>query len=487
MPESSWPENDSYSELEPLHSLLGDRADLPEAGRASYEPDRGENRRRRAAVALICIWSGTIALHLVTWGYWVVVGLTTLMSLQAVRILLARPLTVPAPLLDTEGDVFPLVSILVAAKNEEAVITRLVKTLCALDYPTHCYELWVIDDNSTDQTPILLKQLAQQYEQLKVFYRSANASGGKSGALNQVLPLTKGEIIAVFDADAQVSPDMLLRVLPLFKREELGAVQVRKAVSNGSENGWTRGQVAEMALDSFYQRQRIAVGGMGELRGNGQFVRREALEQCGGWNEATITDDLDLTFRLHLDQWDVDFMAVPAVEEEGVTQAIALWHQRSRWAEGGYQRYLDYWQPILRNRMGTRKTIDLVMFWVIQYLLPTAIVPDLLMSLWRSRPLLVSPLTTLTLALSVFGTVAGLRQIRSQTAKPSHLSPNETLPSKRRALSKQLISSLRLLFHTLFGTLYMFHWLPVVAITTMRLSIRPKRLKWVKTIHQGEG
>ncbi|XGW00067.1 MAG: glycosyltransferase family 2 protein [Leptolyngbya sp. BL-A-14] len=489
MPESSWPENDSYSELEPLNSLLVDRSDLPEADSTSSKPERGDHRRRRAAVALVFIWSGTIALHLVTWGYWVVIGLTTLMSIQAVRILLARPLPLPATLSETDDDSFPMVSLLVAAKNEEAVITRLVKTLCALDYPAHCFELWVIDDNSTDKTPVLLKQLAQQYEQLNVFYRSANASGGKSGALNQVLPLTKGDIIAVFDADAQVSQDMLLRVLPLFRRERLGAVQVRKAVSNGSENGWTWGQVAEMALDSFYQRQRIAIGGIGELRGNGQFVRREALERCGGWNEATITDDLDLTFRLHLDQWDVDFMTVPAVEEEGVTRAIALWHQRSRWAEGGYQRYLDYWQPILRNRMGTRKTIDLLMFWVIQYLLPTAIVPDLLMSILRGRALLVSPLTTLTLALSVFGTVAGLRQIRSQATRlsPPPLASDEISLSKPRALSKQLSSSLRLLVHTLFGTLYMFHWLPVVAMTTARLSIRPKRLKWVKTIHQGEG
>ena len=490
MPESSWPENDSYNELEPLGSLfvdLSDRsADLPEAEGASSEPEQGDHRRRRAAIAIVVIWSGTIALHLVTWGYWVIVGLTTLMGIQAARILLARPLPVPAPLADQMGDTVPLVSILVAAKNEEAVIARLVKTLCELDYPTHCYELWVIDDNSTDKTPLLLQQLAQQYEQLRVFYRPPNAGGGKSGALNQVLPFVKGEIIAVFDADAQVSQDMLLRVLPLFQREELGAVQVRKSVSNGSENGWTYGQVAEMALDSFYQRQRIAIGGIGELRGNGQFVRRVALEQCGGWNEATITDDLDLTFRLHLDQWDVDFMALPAVEEEGVTQAIALWHQRSRWAEGGYQRYLDYWRPIVQNRMGTRKTIDLLMFWVIQYLLPTAIVPDLLMAVLRNRPLLVSPLTTLTLALSVVGTVAGLRQVRShRSIQPTPLAPNGQYQPKRYELALQCAASLRLLLHTLFGTIYMFHWLPVVAVTTARLSIRPKRLKWVKTIHQG--
>lgn len=75
--------------------------------------------------------------------------------------------------------------------------------------------------------------------------------------------------------------------------------------------------------------------GVGELRGNGQFVRRQALASCGGWNEATITDDLDLTFRLHLNHWDIGILPVPAVREEGVTRAIALWHQRNRWAEGG--------------------------------------------------------------------------------------------------------------------------------------------------------
>ncbi len=486
MPESSWPENDSYNELEPLGSLLADRSDLPEAESASTEPYKGDNRRRRAAVAMFVIWSGTIALHLVTWGSWVVVGLTTLMGIQAVRILLARPLPMPAPLSD-EVDRFPLVSILVAAKNEEAVIPRLVRTLCELNYPIDCYELWVIDDNSTDKTPLLLKQLVKQYEQLRVFYRPAGSGGGKSGALNQVLPLTKGEIIAVFDADAQVPEDMLRQVLPLFQRSELGAVQVRKAISNASENGWTQGQVAEMALDAFYQRQRIAIGGIGELRGNGQFVRREALEGCGGWNEATITDDLDLTFRLHLAQWDVDFMTVPAVEEEGVTQAISLWHQRSRWAEGGYQRYLDYWRPILQNRMGTRKTIDLLMFWVIQYLLPTAIVPDLLMSLLRNRSLLVSPLSALTLTLSILGTLAGLRQMRSRTVLPQQRAIRANTRFKRIALGEWISSLFKLLLHTVFGTVYMFHWLPVVTVTTARLSLRPKRLKWIKTTHQGEG
>ena len=475
MPESSWPENDSFSEFEPLNALLTELSPLAED---EGPPQKRDRRRRKAAVVLMMIWSSTIALHLVAWGSWVALGLSTLMGIHAARVLLTRPLPVPEPLSDDQLALAPLVSLMVAAKNEEAVIGRLVKLLCNLDYPADRYEVWVIDDDSTDKTPVLLDQLAAQYPQLRVFHRSPGAGGGKSGALNQVLPLTQGEIIAVFDADAQVSPDLLRRVLPLFDRPTIGAVQVRKAISNAVANLWTRGQAAEMALDSFFQQQRIAIGGIGELRGNGQFVRRAALERCGGWNEETITDDLDLTLRLHLDQWDIDFMMMPAVEEEGVTQTIGLWHQRSRWAEGGYQRYLDYWQLILSKRLGFRKTVDLGLFWITQYVIPTAAVPDLLMTLLRSRSLLLSPMTDVSITLSVLGMMLGLRQIRK-----SHRAIGAN--SVDSASKRHPLAGFGLFFQALYGTLYMLHWFPVIASATARMSIRPKRLKWVKTTHQG--
>jgi 1,2-diacylglycerol 3-beta-glucosyltransferase len=297
-----------------------------------------------------------------------------MLGIHALRVVCARSRSEPELMAVDDLAACPYVSLLVAAKNEEAVIANLVKNICSQDYPRERYEVWIIDDNSTDQTPVLLSKLAQEYDQLKVLRREATG-GGKSGALNQVLPLVRGEILAVFDADAQVTPDLLRRVLPLFAQSEVGAVQVRKAIANAKENFWTRGQMAEMALDTYFQQQRIAVGGFGDLRGNGQFVRRQALEDCGGWNEETITDDLDLALRLHLEQWDIEFVSFPPVEEEGVTNAIALWHQRNRWAEGQSQRYLDYWRLIARNRMGTSKTFDLIMFLIIQHILPIASVP----------------------------------------------------------------------------------------------------------------
>ncbi len=427
-----------------------------------------EGRRKKAALALSLIWLITITLHLIPMGWLVVMLLAIFILVQALRLLFSSPLTISSSVevKPNKINTLPKISLLVAAKNEAPVISKLVAMLSELDYPQELYEFWVINDNSNDRTGEILDKLTQKYPQLNVLHRDSQARGGKSGALNQVLALTNGDLIGVFDADAIVSQDLLLQVVPLFATENIGAIQVRKAISNQNENFWTKGQSAEMALDSYFQQQRISCGGIGELRGNGQFVRRQALESCGGWNEETITDDLDLTIRLHLDDWDIGILPAPAVEEEGVKGAIALWHQRSRWAEGGYQRYLDYWRFILGTSLNWRKKFDLFYFFLIQYLLPTASIPDLLMVIIKHDLPLVAPLTTITVSVGFWGMFSGL---------------------KRSSNSKQLswFEQIKLLSQSLLGMIYMTHWLIVMPITTLRMSIRQKRLKWVKTVHEG--
>ena len=436
------------------HSFISDLEPLiyPPMGR----------RRVKAAIMAIAIWTTTIGLHLVSWGLWVTLLLTLLFGTHTFRLLFAKAKAAPLPLAKTiADDQHPYVSLLVSAKNEEAVIGELVRSLEQIDYPQSRFELWVVDDNSSDRTYAILQALKPNYPQLKVYRRTASAQGGKSGALNDVLPLTRGDILGVFDADAMISPALLRSVVPFFEKESVGAVQVRKSITNVDTNFLTQGQQTEMTLDAFIQQQRVATGGLGELRGNGQFVRKQALEHCGGWNEMTITDDLDLTFRLQLNGWDIDLLSVPAVEEEGVTRPTALWHQRNRWAEGGYQRYLDYWPLLANNQLGFNKTFDLVMFYLTQYALPTAAVPDLLMAIAKHRLPLLMPMTSFTVVLSFVGTWVGLQQVyRREDRKASPFS-----------LLRQAIQS----------TIYMFHWFPVVASVTARMSIRPKRLKWVKT------
>jgi 1,2-diacylglycerol 3-beta-glucosyltransferase len=427
---------------------------------------KSEGRRRKAALVLVSVWASVLALHLSSRGVWVPVGITLMIGVHLLKLLGTRPALIPDPVsLDSPPESHPFISLVVSAKDEEAVITSLVEKLCALDYPASRYELWVVDDNSSDRTPLLLTELPQRYPNFHWLQRGAEAKGGKSGALNQVLPLLKGDVIGVFDADAQVADSLLRAVLPYFEPANVGAVQVRKAIANAEVNFWTKGQSIEMMFDSFLHERRNAFGGIGELRGNGQFVRRAALERCGGWNEDTITDDLDLTFRLHLDGWNIASVVSPFVQEEGVTRTLGLWHQRNRWAEGGYQRYLDYWPLILNNQMGFRKTLDLAVFWLIQYILPTAIIPDTLLAAWYSQPPVLLPLSLLSTSLSLVGMFAGLNRIGNVQKKPFNLA--------------------QIAFWSILGTAYMSHWLVVVSSVTARMSVRAKRFNWVKTVHIG--
>ncbi len=428
--------------------------------------DLSEGRRLKALAALVFLWSLTLALHWSRWGSLVVWVATVMVAIYMVRVVIANQAYAVSPnqiaLPDSlEKPTYPCVSLLVAAKNEAPVIANLVASLCSLDYPEDRYELWVIDDNSDDGTGRILDQLTQKYPKLKVLHRGPEATGGKSGALNLAWPRATGEILAVFDADAQVPANLLRKVVPLFANASTGAIQVRKSIVNSGMNFWTQGQAAEMALDRYYQEQRAARCGIGELRGNGQFVKRAAIAQCGGWNEMTITDDLDLTVQLHLHHWNIGFLDTPPVGEEGVSSGIALWHQRNRWAEGGYQRYLDYWRLLVRNRLGWNKSIDMLMYWVLQYMLPIVAIPDFIIAIALGQPPVFTPLTALAVSVSYWGMAMGIRRTRK-------------------------VPLLLAMVQAVQGTLYMTHWIVVMAFATIRMAVRPKRLKWVKTMHGGE-
>ena len=430
----------------------------------------GDRRRLKTIIVMAIVYGLTIGLHFAPWSRWVLLGL---FSIQALRLIFAPPLPPIMPESNfkngeeidaeqTSSQDLPFFSLLASAKNEEAVIGNLVKNLCQIDYPSDLFEVWIVDDNSSDRTSEVLTLLKQKYPQLKTLRRGDEAQGGKSGALNQVLALTKGDIIGVFDADAQVPADVLRSLVPVFQQPKIGAVQLRKAIANASENWWTSGQSAEMALDWCLQDLRIRVGGVGELRGNGQFVRLAALKDCGGWNEQTITDDLDLTIRLHLCQWDIACLNFPAVQEEGVVTAKQLWHQRNRWAEGGFQRYLDYWNLLLSGRMGFLKTFDASLFYINQYLLTVAFIPDTIAALvLRHNPMLPA-IAGFSLALSAVTMAFGMRRSYQMSWRSA-------------------------IWQTTTGMIYMLHWIPVIASVTLRMCILPKRLKWVKTQHQGVG
>jgi 1,2-diacylglycerol 3-beta-glucosyltransferase len=413
------------------------------------------SRQKRMAIALLGLMACLVLLHVLEQGFWVALGLGIILLGYILKLIL-----IPAPNRSVEtSNPWPKLSILVPAKNEEQVIGRLVENLCTLDYPD--YEVWVIDDRGTDCTLEILQAYQKQYPQLHVHLRELGSKPGKSAALNEILPQTHGELIAVFDADAQIDPSFFRQTIPAFKEPTVGALQVRKAISNASENFWTQGQAVEMMLDAYFQSARLAVGGAAELRGNGQIVRRTALEAIGNWNEETITDDLDQTLRLHMAGWDIAFVDSPPVYEEGVTTWKGLWRQRSRWAEGGAQRYLDYYRPLLGNAMGWSKTWDQLSYFVIvQYLLPLAALPDLLLGILLGHGPRLTALVIPGLLIPTLGMTLG--QIRYEKTPLA------------KAVSRSLL-----------GGIYFLHWLPVMVVTLLKMVVKPKKLVWIKTVHTG--
>ncbi|MBF2063151.1 MAG: glycosyltransferase family 2 protein [Calothrix sp. C42_A2020_038] len=409
------------------------------------------NRRLKAIIVVLGVWGAVSLFHYQPQTQWLIGILTIILTVQAVRMLIALPNF--TPLNETYS---PTVTILIPAKNESAVLATLINNIFNLDYPA-LLDVWVIDDASTDKTPECLKELQTQFPKLQVLRRESSI-GGKSGALNAVLPMTQGEIVVVCDADAQIPTNFLRQTVGVFENNAVGAVQVRKTIINRDVNFLTLCQDWEMSGDAWLQTHRFAVGGMNELRGSGMFVRRHVLEKCNGWNEDSITDDLDLVFRIYLVGTDIEFITAPTIQDEGVLNVRQLWHQRYRWSLGGYQRYLDYFPEFLT--LGWNKQIDLFLFLILQFIVPIGLIPDLLWTVFYSHHPVLLPLQTLLGIIITFCFMGGLYKFQN-------------------------LRGLSLLWATLVGSLYMLHWILVMIVTTSSLCVKPQQLNWVKTEHYG--
>ena len=262
----------------------------------------------------------------------------------------------------------PFVSIMVPAHNEEYVIANTVENILAIDYPN--FEIIVIDDRSSDNTAQVVNDLANKHENVIAFIRDKDAFPGKSAVLNDAMALAKGEAILVFDADATVEPDFLNKLIPLLEPADVGAVQARKVIRNKDYNFLTRCQNNEYTLDTHFQTGRDAVKGAAELRGNGELIKREAIEDIGGWNNYTITDDLDMSTRLHIKGWDVRFCPDACVYEEGIIYLFPLFRQRRRWMEGTIRRYLEHFADAMRSKkMSLRARLDMAIY-ITQFVMP---------------------------------------------------------------------------------------------------------------------
>jgi 1,2-diacylglycerol 3-beta-glucosyltransferase len=307
--------------------------------------------------------------------------------------------------------------------------------------------------------------------------------------LNEALALTDGEIICVFDADAHVEPDFLTKIVPYLEDENVGAVQARKVIANWRENWLTRCQNYEYSLDANFQYGRDSVRGAVELRGNGQLVKREALEEVKGWNKQTLTDDLDLSTRLHIEGWDIRFAYKVTVFEEGIPEFDALLKQRRRWTEGTLFRYLEYAGPLLKSRKASlRTTLDMVAYFL-EFLLPLWLVLDfiqLVVGFIFNNPAFTPFLSALF----------GVKLVVSDPTFTHFLSSLLIVPVFSTGTCIALIVAIirfnrppvweAILWGVITGLYMTILWFPMVfAIMVKVLFQKRRRTRWDKTRHTG--
>jgi 1,2-diacylglycerol 3-beta-glucosyltransferase len=368
-------------------------------------------------------------------------------------------------------DFKPFVSMIVPAKNEEKVIADTVREMMKVVYHnsdgTPNYELMVIDDASTDRTLDILKELQNEYPNLRVHHRDQVPNPSKAAVLNDVLDICKGEIQAIFDADARISPNFLQRIIPYMYDPKVGGVQAQKTISNADVNWLTGAQEDELImLMSIGENQDLAEGAV-DMRGNGMIVKRSAVKDVGGWNEKALTEDLDMSARLHLNKWDVRYCPDIAVMEEAVVSVKALYKQRKRWAEGGIRRYLDYLPEFFEPNTPLVKKLDMFAFFLAIYL-PIWLFIGLLFSIFgsiQSGELKIAVVVYFSVLLAIvlmINTFIGLR--------------NSGLRKKRR-----------LFYRTIRSTLFNAHWLIVMPIVSFKILFQLKPTAWVKTEHHGAG
>ncbi|MCD7780201.1 MAG: glycosyltransferase family 2 protein [Candidatus Gastranaerophilales bacterium] len=357
----------------------------------------------------------------------------------------------------------PYVSILIPAHNEAEVIEKTIENISQIDYPL--YEIIVIDDRSTDETLKILEKISNKYSNVKYFSRTKEAFPGKSAVLNDALNIAKGDAILIFDADARVKSNFLTELIPALEPHQVGAVQARKVIINREQNFLTRCQDNEMALDTHFQRGRDSVKGAVELRGNGELIKRAALEGVNGWNINTVTDDLDLSTRLQIKGWDVRFCPDVCVYEEGVISYIPLLRQRRRWIEGSIRRYLEHFSDVLTSKdMSLRVSLDMTAY-ITEFILPVWVVSEILIQSYRfikdDQNWILSSMALSTL-MCVFFFVALYYSLR----KYVKLKPKENI-----------IQSLQTCFYMVVL------WFPLAIFIIFKIIFMKKDMNWDKTNH----
>ena len=205
---------------------------------------------------------------------------------------------------------WPHVTIQLPIYNERYVVERLIESVCRIDWPRHLLEVQVLDD-STDDTQKIARAMVAEMKMAGidiVYIHRTNRQGFKAGALKEGLKSAKGSLVAVFDADFIPEPDFLKESVPYFQDPQIGMLQTRWGHINSDYSLLTRAQ--SIGIDGHFgveQASRAWGGLFMNFNGTGGIWRKKTIQEAGGWQADTLTEDLDLSYRAQLKGWKLMF------------------------------------------------------------------------------------------------------------------------------------------------------------------------------------
>ena len=235
---------------------------------------------------------------------------------------------------------WPRVTVQLPVYNERYVVRRLIRSVAAMDYPRDRLEIQVLDDSNDATVDEAADEVARlQAEGVDIQHvRRPDRKGYKAGALAYGLERCKGELVMIFDADFVPQPELLKRVIPYFTGPEIGMVQVRWDHLNADYSLLSK--IQAISLDGHFVVEHGARSKNGlfwNFNGTAGMWRKKCIEEAGGWEHDTLTEDLDLSYRAQLKGWKFVYLNDVSCPSELPVDMRSYKGQQFRWVKGSVE------------------------------------------------------------------------------------------------------------------------------------------------------
>ncbi len=236
---------------------------------------------------------------------------------------------------------WPRVTVQLPTFNERYTVERLINAIARFDYPRDRLQIQVLDDSTDDTTDMIRRLVNRQAAKgldIVLIHRK-DQSGFKAGALAEGLKGATGELVAIFDADFVPPTDWLKKTVPEFHEQpHLGCLQTRWGHLNDKFSALTQAQ--SLGIDGHFVIEQAARSRnhlFMNFNGTAGLWRKACIEDSGGWQPDTLTEDLDLSYRAQMRGWKIDYLPDVVVPAELPAQIEAFKQQQFRWAKGSFQ------------------------------------------------------------------------------------------------------------------------------------------------------